>query len=112
MSSIRRGAEGTTPILLLKTRSTPNDGYEDQFSGEKGGILFEPTFVPVLEHKFLDEGLNIVGGLLRKKQLGKEVGSRYGGLIFTSQRAVEAFAQLVDEGKGAKFRPTLDVSGI
>jgi hypothetical protein len=101
MSTIGSGAERVTPILLLKTKSTPNDGYEDQFSAKKDGMLFEPTFVPVLEHKFLDEGLNIVRDLMQKKQIGTEAGLRYGGLIFTSQRAVEAFGRLVDEGKGA-----------
>lgn len=112
MSSIGSGAEGATPILFLKTKSTPNDGYEDQFSGEKDGILFEPTFVPVLEHKFLDAGLNIVRELLQKKQIGKETGLKYGGLIFTSQRAVEAFARLIEEGKGARFRPTRELDSI
>jgi uroporphyrinogen-III synthase len=102
MSSIDIGVEGPTPVLLLKTKSTPNDGYEEHFCGEKDGFCFEPTFVPVLEHKFLDEGLGIVKDLLQNKQIGKEVGSKYGGLIFTSQRAVEAFARLVEEGRGAK----------
>jgi uroporphyrinogen-III synthase len=112
MTSIGNEAEGATPILLLKTRSTPNDGYQNQFSATRDDILFAPTFVPVLEHKFLDEGLNIVRELLRKKQIGKEAESKYGGLIFTSQRAVEAFAQLVEEGKGARLYPTFDASCI
>lgn len=102
MSTIGSGAEGVTPILLLKTKSTPNDGYEDQLSAEKDGILFAPTFVPVLEHRFLDDSLKIVRELLQKKEIGKDTGSKYGGLIFTSQRAVEAFARLVEEGKGAR----------
>jgi len=102
MITIGSGAEGVTPILLLKTKSTPNDGYEDQFSAEKDGMLFAPTFVPVLEHRFLDDSLQIVKELLQKKEIGKDPGSKYGGLIFTSQRAVEAFARLVEEGKGAR----------
>jgi len=100
MSKNDSGAERTTPVFLLKTKSTPNDGYEEQFSSTKGSLSFEPTFVPVLEHKFLDEGLNIVRDLLQNRQIGKSVGKKYGGLIFTSQRAVEAFARLVDDGKG------------
>lgn len=112
MSSIGSRAEEATPILLLKTKSIPNDGYEDQFSAKKDGMPFEPTFVPVLEHKFLDDGLNIVRDLLRKKQIGKEAGSKYGGLIFTSQRAVEAFARLVGEGKGARSRLAQDFNDI
>jgi uroporphyrinogen-III synthase len=91
-----------TPILLLKTKSVPNDGYEEHFSTAKDGILFDPVFVPVLEHKFLDEGLNIVRDLLHNKHIGKDATQKYGGLIFTSQRAVEAFAALVENGKGAR----------
>lgn len=86
--------------MLLKTKSTPNDGYEEQFSAAKEGQHFEPVFVPVLEHKFLEEGLSVVRELLRNKKTCRDVGAKYGGLIFTSQRAVEAFAKLVEEGKG------------
>ena len=102
MSSIGSGDEGGVPILLLKTKSTPNDGYLDQFSTKKDDVFFEPIFVPVLEHKFLDEGLNVVRELLEKNHIGKDTGPKYGGLIFTSQRAVEAFARLVNEVKGAR----------
>ncbi|RDW68015.1 hypothetical protein BP6252_09411 [Coleophoma cylindrospora] len=85
------------PILLLKTKSTPNDGYLERFSADG---TFDPVFVPVLEHQFLDEGLNVVREGLRDQIFRKDENSRYGGLIFTSQRAVEAFAHLVQEGKG------------
>ncbi len=112
MNSIGNGAEGTTPILLLKTKSIPNDGYEDRFSSKENGICYEPAFVPVLEHIYLEEGLDIVRDLLRKKQIGKVAGSKYGGLIFTSQRAVEAFARLVEEGKGARLLPAIDLNNI
>ncbi|KAE9369360.1 tetrapyrrole biosynthesis, uroporphyrinogen III synthase [Stipitochalara longipes BDJ] len=107
MSSIGSGSEEATPLLLLKTKSTPNDSYEDQFSAKHDGVFFEPTFVPVLEHNFLEEGLDIMRDLLHKKQIGNEDGSTYGGLIFTSQRAVEAFAKLVGEGKGDHQWPFL-----
>lgn len=89
------------PVLLLKTKSTPNDGYEEFFSAVKANAYnFKPIFVPVLEHKFLEEGLDIVKNALQEKKIGKAHTSKYGGMIFTSQRAVEAFAKLVDEGKG------------
>ncbi len=94
------------PIILLKTKSTPKDGYEEKFSTVEG-LLFEPIFVPVLEHKFLDEGLNIVGELLQSRKIGKRDGAKYGGMIFTSQRAVEAFARLVEEGKGVLLNQLL-----
>ena len=90
------------PIVLLKTKSTPNDGYAEQFSAENGSILFEPIFVPVLEHKFFETKLTIVENLLRDKKISNSPESKYGGMIFTSQRAVEAFARLVQDGMGAK----------
>ena len=100
MSTNGRGAEYGIPVLLLKTKSIPNDGYEEQLSAVKEGHSFEPIFVPVLEHQFLEEGISVVKELLRRKQISSDTGAKYGGLIFTSQRAVEAFAKLVEEGKG------------
>ncbi|PQE26472.1 uroporphyrinogen-III synthase protein [Rutstroemia sp. NJR-2017a BBW] len=77
----------------------PNDGYEEKFQDVKvEGDEFEPVFVPVLEHKFVEEGVQEVKALLKNKEVGKEEGKKYGGLIFTSQRAVELFAKLVEEG--------------
>jgi len=87
------------PLFLLKTRSTPNDGYQERFSTGQ----FVSEFVPVLEHQLLDDGLDVVRQLLRNKEIGGGQDKRYGGLIFTSQRAVEAFAKLVDEGKGTRL---------
>ena len=103
MSKNDSGPEDGAPILLLKTKSIPNDGYEEQLSVVKEGICFEPVFVPVLEHRFLEEGLNVVRELLRGKQVRRDDGAKYGGMIFTSQRAVEAFTKLVDEGKGRQL---------
>jgi uroporphyrinogen-III synthase len=100
MSTIGSAAKKGIQVLLLKTKSTPNDGYEEQFSAVKEGHSFEPVFVPVLEHQLLEEGLSVVRGLLQKKKISRDVDAKYGGLIFTSQRAVEAFAKLVAEGKG------------
>ena len=96
-------------LFLLKTRSTPHDVYEDYFSTPRrlNGTTAVPIFVPVLEHTLLDEGLNHVRQLLKEKKInasGEE--GTYGGAIFTSQRAVEAFAKLVAEG----IRPSIFVS--
>ncbi|KAI0550940.1 uroporphyrinogen-III synthase [Xylaria curta] len=88
------------PVLLLKTKSSPTDAYEDLFSTPHDGFHFEPTFVPVLQHCFAEDGLQTVRELLQAKKISNSVDSAYGGLIFTSQRAVEAFAKLVDEGQG------------
>ncbi|KAI1763704.1 tetrapyrrole biosynthesis, uroporphyrinogen III synthase [Hypoxylon sp. FL1150] len=97
------------PVLLLKTKSTPTDAYEDIFSTprEGDGFAFEPLFVPVLQHQFEDDGMQLVGKLLQERQIGNGPETIYGGLIFTSQRAVEAFAKLVDDGKGDKDWPHL-----
>ncbi|KPM40198.1 hypothetical protein AK830_g6374 [Neonectria ditissima] len=83
------------PVLLLKTKSSPGDSYEDLFSeSQHDGVSFAPIFVPVLLHKFEDAGMSRVGGLLRDRRIGNGEHHEYGGLIFTSQRAVEAFAKL------------------
>ncbi|TVY94518.1 Uroporphyrinogen-III synthase [Lachnellula willkommii] len=101
------GAKEKTPVLLLKTKSLPNDGYKEQFDATKEGIQFEPVFVPVLEHQLLEEGLKVARDALRNKEIGRQAAAKYGGLIFTSQRAVEAFAKLVDEGQDVDSWPHL-----
>ena len=79
------------PVLLLKTKSVPNDGYEEHFSTPDSP--FVPSFVPVLEHQPNEENLQRIKSLLRERKLNEE----YGGMIFTSQRAVEGFARVVGE---------------
>jgi uroporphyrinogen-III synthase len=99
--------ENSIPVLLLKTQSTPKDIYEVQFSKVKEGIVFEPIFVPVLEVQHRESGLNLVQKLLRNDRFGRHEFAKYGGLIFTSQRAAEVFrkvvARLVEEGDGAQL---------
>jgi hypothetical protein len=92
---------GKVPILLLKTKSTPYDGYEGSFSVVKGTgekWSYEPAFVPVLEHRFQEEALGTLRRILEEREISNIAGARYGGLIFTSQRAIEAFASVVKEG--------------
>jgi len=95
-------ASQSIPVLLLKTRSSPGDAYEELFSTSPadGGLVFEPRFLPVLEHRFKNDGLARLRELLHARQIGAREGCLYGGLIFTSQRAVEAFAEVVAHGKG------------
>ena len=87
-----------TPVLLLKTRSTPHDGYEEYFSKKE---YYDPVFIPVLQHCFNHENLRAVKELFISGAFGNRGGQKtkekYGGLIFTSQRAVEGFAQMVME---------------
>ncbi len=91
-----------TPVLLLKTKSVPGDAYEELFSAPSHGVDsdFEPSFVPVLEHRFDEHGMAQVRRAFQTQSISSAEGSAYGGLIFTSQRAVEAFTQLVEEGRG------------
>ncbi|KAI1630750.1 tetrapyrrole biosynthesis, uroporphyrinogen III synthase [Biscogniauxia mediterranea] len=95
------------PVLLLKTKSTPTDAYEELFATRRDGLVFEPTFVPVLQHQFERHGMTKVGSLLQHRKIGNDPASAYGGLIFTSQRAVEAFAKLVRDGKDNEHWPHL-----
>ncbi|KAI9369948.1 tetrapyrrole biosynthesis, uroporphyrinogen III synthase [Aspergillus egyptiacus] len=75
-------------ILLLKTKSSPADGYAEFFSATG----YTPTFVPVLAHNFHSANLENIKSLFLSGALNPGPERRYGGLIFTSQRAVEAFA--------------------
>jgi len=89
-----------TPIFLLKTKSSPGDAYEELFSFPPDGAGYEPSFVPVLKHQFDEVGMAKVRSALQSRSISTAEGSAYGGLIFTSQRAVEAFTKLVEEGRG------------
>ncbi|ETN46051.1 uncharacterized protein HMPREF1541_00234 [Cyphellophora europaea CBS 101466] len=88
------------PVFLLKTRSQPEDGYEEYFSqlsvpehtsSSSRSTYFEPRFVPVLEHRANTANLSRLEDLLRSGRLTEQ----YGGIIFTSQRAVEGFSDVV-----------------
>lgn len=92
--------EDRIPILLLKTKSTPGDGYEDYFKSLDNG-KYEPTFVPVLEHRFRQDHLQEIRNLISNGEFGLSHDRngkmpKYGGIIFTSQRAVEAFSQVIE----------------
>lgn len=92
-------SRGEIPFLLLKTKSAPTDAYEELFSTLDHG-RYAPAFVPVLEHRFRQDVLDEVRrqilnrGFVPKNQQGR---AAYGACIFTSQRAVEAFANIVEE---------------
>lgn len=92
--------DGWVPVLLLKTKSTPGDSYEDMFSQPQGAVTFVPSFVPVLEHRLDEAGVTRVQSILQSQMVGKHFGAAYGGLVFTSQRAVEAFTRIVQDGPG------------
>ncbi|KAI9869625.1 MAG: hypothetical protein M1830_005275, partial [Pleopsidium flavum] len=95
-------ATNKIPVLLLKTKSTPHDGYDEYFGASEH---FTPQFVPVLQHSYNGENLQKLKTLLTSGRIYEDGNesygvlqdgdSRYGGIIFTSQRAVEAFTQVV-----------------
>ncbi|KAL1900385.1 uroporphyrinogen-III synthase [Ceratocystis pirilliformis] len=105
------------PVLLLKTPSAPTDAYRDLFnssqsqaqSGHRSDSLgpavvssncsFEPRFVPVLDHHFDEVGIQQLANILSDGGVGPHESCKYGGLVFTSQRAVEAFAHVLVEGR-------------
>lgn len=98
------------PVLLLKTKSTPNDNYEEHFSRDG---RFAPQFVPVLEHTFNAANLQKLRRVLSDGNDGvylRDGERRYGGMIFTSQRAVEAFAAVVREVGALRLRPNCSIS--
>jgi uroporphyrinogen-III synthase len=87
------------PVILLKTKSTPTDGYEDYFAATENGH-YTPSFAPVLEHQFRKQSLQEIANIYRQGDLGlspkhDNTPPKYGGIIFTSQRAVEAFTSVI-----------------
>ncbi|OAL35815.1 hypothetical protein AYO20_04965 [Fonsecaea nubica] len=102
----------TIPVFLLKTRSQPHDAYEEYFaaassssngssSEDHAGPIFLPEFVPILEHRANTKNLGRLEELLKRGKLDKQ----YGGMIFTSQRAVEAWADVVKRVERSAERP-------
>jgi uroporphyrinogen-III synthase len=88
-----------TPILLLKTKSSPADGYDEYFLTAEGH-RYEPSFVPVLEHQFREEALQHIEKLIVDNGFCTSFEHapdkhKYGGIIFTSQRAVEALTTVI-----------------
>lgn len=85
------------PVLLLKTRSLPVDTYEELFNAapstptDIASFTYKPEFIPVLEHTQDGASLSQLSELLRTGQLKR----KHGGMIFTSQRAVEAWIDIV-----------------
>lgn len=84
------------PIILLKTKSTPTDRYQEYFESLGNGT-YSPIFIPVLQHQLLDSCLSDISNLISTKAFHSSGARKYGGIIFTSQRAVEAFTQIVKQ---------------
>lgn len=87
------------PVLLLKTKSSPGDSYEELLLKSDECCRFAPRFVPVLSHRFDQRGIEKVRTLLRERRIGHTKDASFGGMIFTSQRAVDAFTDVINEGR-------------
>ena len=100
-----------TPVFLLKTRSSPVDSYEKLFSVSLDGQSqqpFQPIFVPVMDHCLCEDGMATLSRLLKHGKVSSKLDAVFGGLVFTSQRATEAFASVAQHLEGGTF--TLMVS--
>ncbi|KAL4875820.1 tetrapyrrole biosynthesis, uroporphyrinogen III synthase [Aspergillus karnatakaensis] len=97
------GSPPKAPILLLKTKSSPHDGYDEFFSAATTTPPTTPIFIPVLSHNFHNKHLSDIKNLFDNGCLLPGSNRRYGGLIFTSQRAVEAFAGMVEGVDSSKL---------
>jgi uroporphyrinogen-III synthase len=86
------------PVLLLKTRTIPNDPYETLLSCSSNNndqnttighplLLLKPHFLPVLTHSYTQTSLSKLANLFNDPST---LTKTYGGIILTSQRAVEA----------------------
>ena len=84
-----RAMSSTIPVLLLKSHSDPpeSDSYTRLFSFPSQTYTYNPIHIPVLTHQY------ITGPLLPLlSPLEFPIQFKFGGLIFTSQRAVSAFS--------------------
>ncbi|KAK3111623.1 uroporphyrinogen-III synthase, partial [Teratosphaeriaceae sp. CCFEE 6253] len=109
------------PVYLLKTKSSPADTYEEYFDALENG-KYKPIFVPVLEHMFRDDALRrlrraaerfaFAGGSEANdaylRRATNNPAKQYGGIIFTSQRAVDAFHSVVARLEPSKLRALFD----
>jgi Uroporphyrinogen-III synthase HemD len=73
------------PIQLSKPSQRPMTATKNILHPD---LTLRPVFVPVLKYRPNAENLDKVKGWLQDGQLRE----RYGGMVFTSHRAVEAFA--------------------
>ncbi|KAJ6258916.1 Uroporphyrinogen-III synthase [Drechslerella dactyloides] len=86
-----------TPVLLLKTKSSPTDPYDVLFTSTG---TFEPIFIPVLQHRHVNT--DVVRAFILDHAIGAADDTsqgRFSGLVITSQRTVEALGALLEELK-------------
>ncbi|KAL7276509.1 uroporphyrinogen-III synthase [Rhizina undulata] len=102
-----------TPLILLKTKNSPTDPYETHFTTHPfvpstgDPVPFNPIYVPVLQHRHIN--LSLLEEIITTNRIraiysepnsrleSEEGGIVYGGLIITSQRAVEALGSVLSK---------------
>ncbi|KAE8553660.1 hypothetical protein EYB25_005042 [Talaromyces marneffei] len=99
--------------FALPSRQRSNSPTDSKETNNFEYIKYDPIFVPVFSHSFHAQNLEIMksyfrptaddgdsigekGAPLRNAFSGQ--GKKYGGLIFTSQRAVEALGHILEHG--------------
>lgn len=107
------------PVYLLKTKSSPTDAYEEHISSLEDG-KYRPIFVPVLDHIFRDDALRTLRRSAERfafasgseasglRKATHNPAKKYGGLVFTSQRAVDAFATVIAKLDPKKLHALFD----
>jgi uroporphyrinogen-III synthase len=92
-------ADSCLSILFLKEKSLPSDPYDEAFSKfkDEDSRRFETSFIPVTKSEPHVNGVQSLTELLCRGSIGRRPDSIFGGLVFTSQRAVSIFAAAVTE---------------
>lgn len=103
MASLENDSKESIPIILLKNPSAGHtDPYTSQFVSYppmSPSSAYEPLYVHVLEHTSNTAPIiNLLSRYSQSKRPDQVATAHFsfGGLIFTSQRAVEAFASALD----------------
>ncbi|KAL8775031.1 MAG: hypothetical protein Q9209_000510 [Squamulea sp. 1 TL-2023] len=98
MATLQKDGENSIPIIFLKNPSAGHtDPYTTSFAPNTPLLSsrYESLYVPVLEHTSdINPILHVLSQFNPSQNVDQDptVEFPYGGLIFTSQRAVEAFA--------------------
>ncbi|KAA8910538.1 tetrapyrrole biosynthesis, uroporphyrinogen III synthase [Sphaerosporella brunnea] len=103
-------SQRSVPIILLKTKSSPTDPYDDQFSApsftSNASLKPKPIFVPVLQHKPINLD-RLTHHITTNNISSTDAAAAYSGLIITSQRAVEAVGSVL-----AKLAAPIDLANF
>ena len=95
--SIEMNESRSVPVILIKSRNTPSDITFDRFTAIGTAFPFEPVFAPVIGANYVMQSIikleeHIIGNKFEEETFNEgDPNAGYGGLIFTSALAAEAF---------------------